>query len=351
MNDHLRAHVLTGVPVIAGGVEPETDPATGLPLPEEVPTDDPAQDGQIAEQPSVNTGGFSYGDAVRYVNTAATVQEKTGTKVGGIDWKKISAAMAAGGAVGALGGPVGAVIGAVFGALAYLTDVVNAGYDNAMSQMFGSGAISEIRQRYLPEAFWAWQMANRQDMNTATVSQYAVFVAGMLLEAPEDPYTIDGNAANAVAYLSLTTGTADGYLQPKHRVFVDTDQPLWRNAAGTWIKSGDLLDLMGGFDVANEFYSGLGIDYPVTRLEANPAGSESAAVPGQVSTGEGGVYMRKAGIYTYTGFVQPEGETGEGGAEDDASASGSGSGTGAALAAGLVLLAVATKKPRTRKNR
>lgn len=355
MNE-LRAHVLTGVPVRramfrkgSGGLAadesgapkglPPTEPgdeiAPGIPDPEVIATDNPELDGTMAELPSENTGTYDASAAIAFIKVAGAVQDKTGAKFGGIDFSVLAAAMASGSGLGAaLGGPAGAIAGAIIGLFMYVVQAEQAVFD---AQPWNAYAGTwRWMERYLPPMAQEMVWADRPDVVAAGIPAVCEYVASKMLMPAEDDGTYRTYIDNYIR-----AGNENGQAL-KGKVLVDTETLLWRNRDGVAVPMIALMESMGGFEACDKFYTKAGVDYPLTRLHANPAGSESAATPGVVSDGTGDVYMLKAAMYLYDS---------DGDGIPDTNVNPNSSGAAGAIAAGLLLMAMATKKPTSRKSR
>lgn len=341
--DNLRSHILTGIPekrqqspLPAGGVKfnppprEDVDPETGLPYPETTPTDNPALDGELDEQPSVRSYSYDVNKAVAWMQTAAAVQKATGVGPKGIDWGGLAAAVAAGAAAGAaISGP-GAIVGAIIGAFVWCVNAeaaAEAGQPwNVYQEQF-----DWMRANLPPQAEWS-VYSFAPDVLASGVPAIVRWVASKMLM----PATMDEIAATNDARFLLDDYIRGAGLAGK--AIVDNDAFLWRTGDGTAVSMQDLYNAFGGYEPAKEFYTQTGIDYPLTRLMNNPAGSTSAdpEVEGIVSDGSGGVYMLKGARFVYEGAIENID-----GADDSGASGGS---SKAALGLLLLLGFAATKK-------
>lgn len=343
----MKAHVLTGtgatrgVAMVNGGrIEsdgrggvkylPPTDPADQegadeLPGVDIETTDNPALDGQLSEQPSVRADGFDAEQAAKWIRTAAAVQEATGKKEDGIDWKGLAAALSAGAASGAaIGGPVGALVGAILGAFFWCmrsyNDYVASMPWNAYpdSWNFCIGAMPyPVVDYFLSDDMMGIFAAGPKAM--------AQHIANVML-MPQTVEQIQGDSS----WRRTISEAIRGY-DNVGQVFTDTERLLWHATDGRAIPFSWYFETMGNYDGCKAHYTQVGIDYPLTRLMANPAGSQSAdpSVAGIVSDGSGGVYMRKGALFVYEGAIE---QLDDSAGDDSAGASGGGSAALAALA-------------------
>lgn len=343
--DNLRSHILTGIPekrqqnpLPAGGAKflPPEDPKPGednLPPVEVEVTDNPAQDGELSVQPSERVDGFDPNKAAQWVRTAAIVQDATGVGPKGIDWKGIAAALAAGAATGAtIGGPAGALVGAIVGVFAWC---IRAEASAEASQPWNaySEQFDWMRANLPPQADTAIFGFAPEVVASGVPAIVRWIAAKMLMPATDDEIR---SATDARFYMDEHIRGAGLAGQ----AIVDNDAFLWRTADGTAISMQRLFDAFGGYESAKEFYVPTGVDYPLTRLMNNPAGSTSADpdVEGIVSDGSGGVYMLKGALFVYEGAIENI---------DGADDSGASGGSSKAALGLLLLLGFAATKEST----
>ena len=349
--DNLRSHILTGLAdtdnarfVRGAGMEgrndgapkfnpppkEDVDPETGLPYPPTTPTDNPALDGELDEQPSVRSDSYDVNKAVAWMQTAAAVQKATGVGPKGINWSGLAAAVSAGAAAGAVISGPGAIVGAIIGAFVW---VVNASAEAEAAQPWNaySEQFDWMRSNLPPQADTAI-FGFAPDVVASGVPAIVRWIAAkMLMPATDDEIR---SATDARFYMDEHIRGAGLAGQ----AIVDNDTFLWRTADGTAISMQRLFDAFGGYESAKEFYIPTGVDYPLTRLMNNPAGSTSADpdVEGIVSDGSGGVYMLKGARFVYEGAIENID-----GADDSGASGGS---SKAALGLLLLLGFAATKK-------
>lgn len=318
-----------------GGLKylPPTDPADQegadeLPPVEVTPTDNPALDGQLDQQPSERVEGFDADRAAAWIRTAAVVQEATGTGPKGINWAGLAAALVSGAGMGtALAGPAGAIAGAIIAVFAYWVRMAEA-WEAAQPENYYGEAFNWMRSNLPANMEWAiWAAA--PGVVAAGIPAIAQYIGTkMLMPETEDEIQADASYRTLIAQHVRGAGLAG-------QCIVDNDRFLWRLADGTAVPMRRLFAALGGYDAAKAFYTPTGVDYPLTRLMANPAGSTSAdpAVEGIVSDGSGGVYMLKGALFVYEGAIEN--------LDDSSGDSGGRSGGGSAALAALALLGFA----------
>lgn len=229
-------------------------------------TDNPAQAGNEVTLPSERKPSFDVETMTQWVNTGAEIQKAGKIATGGLDFAALAGAIGAGAAVGSAIPLLGTVAGAVVGAVFYLAQWLAEGQVPA-DWVNAAPGVHEWFTAYGPQGFLDWVRDTR-------------------------PELLGSNPQELTRALLLYWLERDGV--------VITDAPGRSHYSG--IPDHVYYTMAGGYPALVTLYGQLGIDYPLTRLEAHPAGHTGAD---GVSQGLGGVWHLKRAMYVAPATATP----------------------------------------------